>query len=312
MKKVIILILLSCSNLFAQNLVPNGDFETYQSCPIAPQNFQINNWYNPSVYPSTPDYFNQCAGTVPTWVLQYQLDHSGGVGYIGIYGFITGISSGCQGCREYIQVEITESLIAGSKYCVEFYVALTEYSDIAITDLGAYLSDSSVYLIDSLNLPVVPSIENPDTILLSDTMNWMKVTGIYTAHGGERFLTIGNFRDNASSHIQTVGTTGYPFAYYLIDDVSIINCDSLFIGLSEGMGANVINLYPNPSNDVITISSNDKLTFIVIYNMVGAVILRDFSNQSKTSLSITALPKGIYFAQLTTAKGTVVKKFVKI
>jgi hypothetical protein len=55
----------------AQNLVPNGDFEQYHSCPTF--HSQLDSalyWFNPGLYlpgNSTPDYYNAC-GSPPASV----------------------------------------------------------------------------------------------------------------------------------------------------------------------------------------------------------------------------------------------------
>ena len=68
----------------AQNLVSNGDFEIYDTCP-PPSSSSINDinratgWYNPSY--GTPDYFN--FSIVPYNLFGYQVDCCGGSGYTG-------------------------------------------------------------------------------------------------------------------------------------------------------------------------------------------------------------------------------------
>lgn len=309
MQRIILLILISINHVFAQNLVPNGNFESYISCPTFPAQFQVvNNWYNPSVYPSTPDYYNQCAGTVPASIFGYQLDHSSGGAYAGIYGY--GINQFYPNPIEYIQVELLDTLINGSKYYIEYFLSLAQWSGIAITDMGAYLSDTAMYLTTITNFPVSPSIENPDSIFLSDSMNWMHVSEIYIAHGGEKYLTIGNFRDSSTSHKEILDPNGYQFAYYLIDDVSIIDYDSV-TDVNEIPSINTVNFYPNPSSDAISIESNQKLLSINILNILGCSVLEKNINVNRAMLNIGTLPKGIYFLQIITSDGKVVKKFVK-
>lgn len=307
----LILILLIYHSSISQNLVPNPGFSLYTTCPFSQNQLQYAiPWYNPSVWPSTPDFFHQCAGTIPSSGYYYQYDHTGSGGFAGCGTYARSVNF--TNPREYIQVQLTNSLVAGSRYCIEYFVNRVESCDMAITDMGAYLSDSAIYLTSNTNFQVIPSIENPDTVLLNDTMNWIRISGIYSAHGGERFLTIGNFRDSLNSHSVLVDSNlHYYYAYYLIDDVSVINCDSLFIGLPEKVLSNTINLYPNPSSDAITITSNQKLLSISILNLLGNLVLENYSNQNKTILSISSLPAGIYFAQITTTNGIAVKKFVK-
>jgi len=50
-----------------------------------------------------------------------------------------------------------------------------------------------------LLIPYIPQIENEDGKILSDTLNWMPVRGIFQAKGKEQYLIIGNFRNDELS-----------------------------------------------------------------------------------------------------------------
>src|SRR6516225_10171851 len=53
----------------------------------------------------------------------------------------------------------------------------------------------------------------------------MLVIGGYVASGGENYLTLGNFSDDANTIPVSAGGTG-PWAYYYVDDVSVAPLDS--------------------------------------------------------------------------------------
>ena len=82
-KIIIVIFFLSLSGITAkaQNLVPNGDFETYSLCPTAlGQITRASGWHVSSL---TPDYYNSCAGFgnnvyVPRNEIGYQKDCCGG------------------------------------------------------------------------------------------------------------------------------------------------------------------------------------------------------------------------------------------
>ena len=62
MKKFLYLFFLIANTNYAQvNLVPNGDFETYNSCPTgASQITKAIPWFQPFTPQSSTDYFNIC------------------------------------------------------------------------------------------------------------------------------------------------------------------------------------------------------------------------------------------------------------
>ena len=70
-------------------------------------------------------------------------------------------------------------------------------------------------------------------------MNWVKISGIYTAHGGEQYITIGNFKLDTQTDTLRVNTLGDYTAYY-IDDVSVIPLDSIQLKADAGRDTTII------------------------------------------------------------------------
>ncbi len=70
-----------------------------------------------------------------------------------------------------------------------------------------------------LNLP--QHIINYNNPVITDTLNWVKVSGLYTAARGEGYITIGNFKDDANTDTLDTGHGTYQGAYYHLDAVSV-------------------------------------------------------------------------------------------
>lgn len=214
--------------LHSQNLVPNWSFETITSC-LLPSGSIIGGyvppWFSPSIdFPSitdSPDAFNQCAPwaySTPANSWGWQLP-STGLGYSGC------ICSGSSD-REYIEVPLTTSLIAGKKYCVEFYVSPADSSKLIIDGFGAYLTTDSVLASNAQPLPYSPQVANLSGNVINDTSVWTLISGSFIAVGGEKFITIGNFKTDLATIIDTMNY-GYLESYYYFDDVSVYECDSV-------------------------------------------------------------------------------------
>jgi hypothetical protein len=206
------------------NLVPNGDFESYGTCPDTASGFAtVAPWFAPTL--GSPDYFNACAGTnspsVPTNFEGVQAAHSG-QGYAGgiVYSPSGAPINGSY--REYIETPLIAPLVAGQAYRVSFYVNLTDISSHAIAEIGAHLSVGPVldYTMQE-GLAVVPQVVNPSTNLLASTNSWMLVQGVFTAAGGEDYLTLGSFTSDAATTAVPAGGTDY-WTYYYFDDVSVV------------------------------------------------------------------------------------------
>jgi gliding motility-associated-like protein len=132
--------------------------------------------------------------------------------------------------RDYPQVNLTNTLVAGEKYCVIFYVSLGDTMKYACSDIGAYFSDSALYSSTYCQVKsyITPQVANdPISNPLTNKVNWTKVSGTFIAKGGEKYIVIGNFKDDAYSAVDSVGSRASNSmsdamgAIYYLDDVSV-------------------------------------------------------------------------------------------
>jgi OOP family OmpA-OmpF porin len=306
LNRIAILLIISqfiCAKAAAQkNLVPNSSFENIITCPTwSGIDEFVEGWTNPNRY--SPDYFNACANMntphlgVPTNGYGNQ-NARAGVAYVGIYIPVTSGNS----LREYIQAELTEPLVAGEKYSVRFYVSLAEnFSNYSVNTLGAYLSVSAASSTTNTVFNIEPQIVNNPTINpLTNKVNWQEVSGIYTAVGGEKFITIGNFESDGN--VDTTSLVPIPSisdaAYYYVDDVSI---ESTTTNINEASMYNVIiNSFPNPASDILNIElTNFEYYDIKIISAMGDTVI-DIKNVKRLhSINVRNNPNGIYFLQIT-------------
>lgn len=205
----------------AVNLVQNPGFESYSNCPFTfGQASFATLWTAPTT--GTSDYFNACApATFPSVNVPYtQIGYRPARTGVGMAGFIP--YSAAPDYREYMSVPLSSALVAAQTYEVKFYVSLADTASIAIDRIGAYLSVGAVGPVNNDQpLPYTPQIESPAAVYLTDAVNWMLVSGLYVAAGGEDHITIGSYRDDAST-LTTPGPDTWPGgAYYFVDDVSV-------------------------------------------------------------------------------------------
>jgi len=75
----------------------------------------------------------------------------------------------------------------------------------------------------------------------------------------------------------------------------------------------VLNVIPNPANDIITIetSQNTKNGELTIYNIKGQEILNRQISKAKTKIDISDFESGVYLVKLITDYKTNIKKLVK-
>src|SRR5690606_13010817 len=75
---------------------------------------------------------------------------------------------------------------------------------------------------------LTPQVQNPQGNIIIDTLNWVAITGTYTANGTEKYLMLGNFLSDEDTDTLTVNLTWSAYNYITeanIDDVSCIPID---------------------------------------------------------------------------------------
>ena len=301
----------------SQNLVPNPSFEVYDtSVNYYMGSYYSKYWFSPPEQGGGSAYFNEDATnsshSVPSNALGYQ--QAFGKAYQSLQYYETG--TGSTDIRSYIETELQCPLITNQQYNVGFYVSLADISGFAVNQFGMYLSDTQLYHSNSLIgrvIPnIIPQIENNPNILLDDTANWMKISGVYTATGGEQYITIGGFYPDSLTNIVSVSgfLTG---AYYYLDSVFVIPLDNTAgcgsVGINE-VSANNIAVYPNPASSQLTfdLPANENIISVKVFNTMGQLCNAELD---KNVLGITKLPQGIYMAEVQTQNRLMNVRFVK-
>ncbi len=215
------------------NLVLNPSFENHDTCRNGGYSYsEIPPWHSPSN--SVIWYFNTCSQNSTSGAPQngfgFQYPRTGNA-YMGIYAYFNDTYFEQ---KRYIAGTFSRQLLADKIYCVSFYVALsnppvTYASQMAINQLGAYISADSFYTTSGLTLPFIPQVESPPGVYLTDTVNWTEISGTFIAQGGEKYITLGNFRLPADTiRIQSAPADTFSrVAFYFIDDVSVTECGSV-------------------------------------------------------------------------------------
>ncbi|MGN7514457.1 MAG: OmpA family protein [Allomuricauda sp.] len=215
---------------FSQNMVQNGGFEDFVSCPVKMSNLNkdAEHWSAPTL--GTTDYFNECSRTKLGVPMNFKgkQDPYEGAAYAGLYLFAP------RDYREYIQVPLTETLEKGSRYRLTLFISLSEKSDGAVMDMGAVFSEKplSVHTKRELSQSELLSASTqtthikqfPVTGYYQDKQDWMELSFDMVAKGFENHLILGNFKSNAgTSYLDTQNPSkneeGY--AYYYLDDISL-------------------------------------------------------------------------------------------
>ena len=217
------------------NLVPNPSFEIYTTCPSA--SGQINSatpWTGTS---GGEEYFNSCSAV---YSVPFQNYGSAGFQYArtgNAFAALFMLNGYGSNYREYLQVQLNDTLQNSKCYLVSFYANLQNPINIAVNNLGLYVSNTLFTTTSPFGVPpYTPQILRYKNKIVSDTLNWTMISGIYTAIGGEKYISIGNFYDDSNTDTLQTGDGTIEAAYYYIDDVSVTPIDSIIGGMPAFAG----------------------------------------------------------------------------
>lgn len=297
--------------VFSQNnLVPNNSFEEYSDCPSADNQLYLTlYWYTPTLGSNIyfAEYYNVCGTNgrgIPTNVCGNE-DAYDGKAYIGFYTYYN-IYSTC----EYVQIELSDTLKSNKGYYLEFYISLADNSGLATTHIGAYISDTAVWNSNYNPFPYTPQIISNTLAQVTNKNGWSKISGTYTAHGGEKFLTLGNFNPNPYADTIIVGGPWNCCAYYYFDNV-YVGLDTTTNIKEQKVFDFSFTVYPNPAQDYVQVETeNSTQSELFVYNMQGSLLLQK-SFTGSTSIKIKTWTAGVYCVKVITDKAISMKRFVK-
>ncbi len=384
--------------MYAQNLVPNYSFEFQNDCDdillyvaVPWSGICGGGGQNGCLSPCKTYQYGQVPFQYQDTCLQSYQKPRTGTSY-GEFGTYTQSSTqeSAQPC-----VKLIDTLKSGKIYCVTYYVSLWNNARYSLDKLGALFTPTPFPLQGlscnvTTTVPIAglytPQVVTTPGIVFEDTLNWMEVSGSFTAVGNETYLAIGDFFTHAQHFIKdSYPTNCNGLAEYYVDDVSveeieiakakndtlIYAMDSVVIGNNASEAAlfswqptaglsytncpnpkaspNVTTTYtvtktqckavtsdvititvspvginefgmtnadlrilPNPSNDLVTITSRFDFEKVELLSITGQVLLTETVNSKSHQLQLQNFSEGIYFAKVVYPNGlSVTKKIIK-
>jgi hypothetical protein len=292
------------------NLIPNWSFEELRwpdsefPCPSSGGGISLTNYWG-SAHGSV-DYFNSCSNEdwsnfgVPNNQYGYQNAFEGEA-----YGHLAAYSIFFDNAREYLWMELPDSLKSGQGYLFKCHVSLADSVNFAVANIGALFTsvDTRFLPIDSF-IVAKPQVESPDSFVLEEKENWMEISGQFVAQGGEKYMTIGVFRSEDQLTVQQVSShpplvNNWDASSYLIDGVELYEDNSIGIAEQE---QEVFNLWPNPTDGQVNLSYEvqeaQKLMWEVTDITGRRVHLQPLQGNAGKAILGVRLPAGVYISNL--------------
>ncbi|RNC89369.1 MAG: OmpA family protein [Allomuricauda sp.] len=213
----------------AQNLIVDGSFEEYNSCPSKTSSF--HHYFDHISAPTTSsgDYFNTCGSSdysVPG-NFKGEQEAAEGDGYVGIYLYAL------NDYREYVQLNTAQTLKQGYPYKVRIRVSLADHSALALKNMSLVLGNRKIVRPSSsaLSYAKLDLMQGFDFYRVNLTADgslgekdgWVTLSAEFVAKGFENHMILGNFQNNVDTQLLATSKqreTG-DFSYYYFDDVSL-------------------------------------------------------------------------------------------
>lgn len=81
---------------------------------------------------------------------------------------------------------------------------------------------------------------------------------------------------------------------------------------SSDTDLNSLQVFPNPTNGQLTITANNNIKEVEVYNVLGAKVYSQRVNATQATIDISSLNSGVYMFRITNSEGnSVVKKVIK-
>lgn len=236
MIKVVSIVALIIITLTAQsqNLILNGDLNSYIECPSRLSMFnKVSEWYNPN-FSLPPDYFNVCSLARPSGSYDALLKESG-LSEGGCAGIVL-VANHNRFYHTSIAIPLINELEKDSFYEICL--------DVKFSSINKYNSSFVSFFFSDERIPKLKRRKGYDTIVADrqrmrqistsscDDKGWTELKVPYQAIGGENYLIIGRFHNDMTRKeynsymkiIESYKLSGHELylSYLFIDNVSIL------------------------------------------------------------------------------------------
>lgn len=222
--------------------------------------------------------------------------------------------------REYLEVRLSRKLIRNERICLKVWISAADDCRYFTDALGFYLSPDSLISRDWNTVEKSCDLHVPKFSALSDTSSsWRELSFEFVAQGEEEFLSIGNFKRDASTLLQSNNREAFlRLAYIYLDDLYLGSCEpektqntTIEPVPSDDLGEtlpasklhvpNVVTPNGDGFNDLFFIQGIPRYSRMKIRAKNGTIVYQ--TNNYKNDWDGSGLPGGTYTYELTLPDG---------
>ncbi len=210
---------------------------------------------------------------------------------------------------DFSLTKITTSLISDSALLNVDVFYYADNSGLPGEEIGSQISAPITHqtIIGELSgMDVIEIAVSVDSFLFegqydSETTYWigMELTSISNSSNVFWLSTTENMMGNKLAQRSGNGTWGYTSqeedGVYKWEGICSEIDDPLGVGDHDKIG---FYFYPNPSNDVITVKSDDTIESVSIYNLLGQLVIEHPINGTSSSIKVNELSSGTYLMKV--------------
>jgi gliding motility-associated-like protein len=230
---LIILLLKFISVSAQENLIRNPSFEEYVYDPNDPVIFhplEKRYWLRLGSTDYFMPLFNSVNFGTPDNYFGTQIPKDG-FAYVGI-----GNASSSAGLREYIQGQLTKTLVKNKTYCFTSFLSVPDSFQYSSRNFSIFFNHNDIIYSTTGIIDSIPSIVDK-SCYTNNYDDWFLFKGNYVAKGFEQKITLGHFFPNGIDTFKMPSTNSNNSLtmYYYIDDLSLYE----------------INTYQGPTDTII-------------------------------------------------------------
>lgn len=151
---------------------------------------------------------------------------------------------------------------------------------------------------------------------------------VYRSANGNVYSIIGEVESSSATHFEYFDEVGHGTYFYQVRalyewgdatcesdpahalDIPANNCVMVTV-TSVGETANGASIYPNPATDKIEVESNEAITSLKVYNLMGTMTYSATDCGKHVVIDLSSMSSGVYFVQVITSTTNQTRNFVK-